>query len=126
MQLSGGTDFLTESDGVKVLDFPDAGDLKLQRFKYALKTHVVREINELAEEGRNRLVVKLSDAIVSDLGLVQNFTGLLEHLDKLVFEVRLVAESPEAKEGLNQYLEISQNATYSSVAEAVESFSAPS
>ena len=118
-KLCGDEAYLTESEGVKLLAFPEQGDARLQKFKSALKTDILREINEMADEGDNKLVIQLSGVLNSDLALAQNLAALLEHLEKLKFEVRLVADTQEARDGLNQYLEMTRKTAYASVAEAV-------
>jgi CheY-like chemotaxis protein len=118
-RLSGSKRYLTESNGVKLLAFPDRGDVKLSRFKSALTTDILREVNEMADEGENKLVVKLTGALHSDLALAQNFASLLEYLEKLMFEVRLVADTEEAREGLKQYLETTRMTAYASVDDAI-------
>ncbi len=117
--LSQGECFLTQVKNVKILKFPNEGDQNLARFTTSLRTDVVKEINDMADEGLNQLVIKLSPALASDLVMVKNFTYLLEYVKKLAFEVRLVAESEKAEEAMKQFAETSDMEVYSSVDEAI-------
>ena len=59
----------------------------------------------MAEEGLNQLVIKVGEGFLSDLNLTRKFVDMVEHTLRLSLNVRLVAESEQAREALKQFEE---------------------
>ncbi len=107
---------------VKMLTFPEEGHPSLKRFSSALGLEILKELNEMADEGVGCLILQLTPAVMSDLAIVRKFIALLQHAEKLSLSVRLVAESERIRERLKLFLETSAVRTFNSVDEALESF----
>jgi hypothetical protein len=69
----------------------------------------------MAEEGLSRLVIRVGDGFLSDLSITRKFVNLVEHANELSLQVRLVADSEQAREALKQFAETASIPTDTSV-----------
>ena len=97
--------FLTSKGKVRILDCPPEKSSKFRSVAGALTSGVVKEIDEMAEEGLNQLVIKVGEGFLSDLSVTRKFVDMVEHTLRLSLNVRLVAESEQAREALKQFEE---------------------
>ena len=104
-QEKGGAYFLASKGKVRILDCPPE---KCSRFRVvagALSSDVVKEIDEMAEEGLNQLVIKVGEGFLSDMATTRKFVNMVEHSTRLSINIRLVADSEQARVALKQFEE---------------------
>jgi len=116
-----GMQFLSSQGKVRVLDCPSEADARFRTVSGALTTAVVKEMDEMAEEGLNQLVIKVGEGFLSDMAVTRKFLNVLEHTARLSLTVRLVAESEQAREALNQFAETAKIPTDTSLELALSS-----
>jgi two-component system, cell cycle response regulator len=104
-ETSTKTSFLTVKDGVRILDCPSENSPDFRAVAGALSGTIVHEIDDMAEEGLSRLVIKVGEGFLSDLGITRKFVNMIEHIIRLSLTVRLVADSDQAREALQQFSE---------------------
>ena len=110
--------YLHEHGTVMVLSIPPAGDPGLRAFSIALDRDIPKELNDMAEEGRNELVVDTSSAL-ADMTVARGFLGILARAKKLSIRARLVAGTDGARKALAEYAETASLPTCETVDEAV-------
>jgi two-component system cell cycle response regulator len=97
--------FLTAKEKVRILECPSEKSSKFRIVAGALASDVVREIDDMAEEGFSKLVIKVGDGFLSDMTTTRKFVDLVEHANQLSLEIRLVADSDQALNALKQFAE---------------------
>jgi two-component system, cell cycle response regulator len=97
--------YLSANGKVRILDCPPEKSSKFRSVAGALTSDVVREIDEMAEEGLNQLVIKVGEGFLSDLSVTRKFVDMVEHTIRLSMNVRLVADSEQARTALSQFAE---------------------
>lgn len=116
-----GGHFLTSKGKVRILDCPPEKSSRYKVVAGALTSDVVREIDDMAEEGLNQLVIKVGEGFLSDLGTTRKFVDLVEHTTQLSVNVRLVADSEQARVALKQFAETASIPTDTSLEFALNS-----
>ncbi len=114
--------FLQSEGNVRILAFPEENDPALKGFANALGGDIRKELSEMADEGVNRLIIKLTPAVVADFAIVKKFLALLELINGLTLSVKLVAENDRTRERLQQFSETAEMQTFSSLDQAHKSF----
>jgi hypothetical protein len=97
--------FLTSKGKVKILECPPEKSSRFQVVAGSLSSGVLREIDEMAEEGFSMLIIKVGEGFLSDIHITRKFINLVEHVLRLSLQVRLVADSDQAREVLQQFAE---------------------
>ncbi len=97
--------FLSSRGKVRILECPPEKSSKFRTVAGALTTDVVKEIDEMAEEGLTQLVIKVGEGFLSDLGITRKFVDMVEHTNQLSLKIRLVADSEQARVALRQFAE---------------------
>jgi len=119
----GGRKWLIPGEkNARILAFPDENDPALRTFANALGTEIRKELNDMADEGVKRLIIKLTPAVIADFSMVKKFLALLELINELTLSVKLVAENDKTGERLQQFSETARMQTFSSVDQALKSF----
>jgi two-component system, cell cycle response regulator len=113
--------FLTSKGKVRILECPPEKSSRYRVVAGALTSEVVREIDEMAEEGLNQLVIKVGEGFLSDLGTTRKFVDMVEHTVQLSVNVRLVADSEQARAALRQFAETASIPTDTSLEFALNS-----
>ncbi len=113
--------FLTSKGKVRILECPPEKSSRFKTVAGALTSEVVREIDEMAEEGLNQLVIKVGEGFLSDLGTTRKFVDMVEHTVRLSVNVRLVADSEQARAALKQFAETASIPTDTSLEFALSS-----
>jgi two-component system, cell cycle response regulator len=113
--------YLTINGKVRILDCPSEKNSTCRLFASALSSSIQKEIDGMAEEGLSKLVIKVGDGFLSDLGTTRKFVNLMDHIVRLSLNVRLVADSDQAKNALKQYAETAAIPTDSSLESAISS-----
>jgi two-component system, cell cycle response regulator len=116
--------YLATNGKVRILDCPPEKNPKFRLFANALSSAIIQEIDEMAEEGLSRLVIKVGEGFLSDLSITRKFVNLMDHIIRLSMNVRLVADSDQAREALKQYAETASLPTDSSLELALNSMGA--
>lgn len=76
----------------------------------------------MAEEGVNRLVIKLTPAVAADFSIVKRFLALIELIETLTLSVRLVAGNEKTRGKLQKFSETARMQTFDSLELALKSF----
>jgi two-component system cell cycle response regulator len=97
--------YLVPNGLVRVLECPSDRSSKYRNFVEYISSDVMREIDDMAEEGLTRLVIKVGEGFLTDLHVAQKFTDLVEHARQLALYIRLVADSRQVRDSLKQYVE---------------------
>ncbi len=113
--------FLTAKGKVRILECPPEKSSRFRTVAGSLGSDVVREIDDMAEEGLNQLVIKVGEGFLSDLSITRKFVNLVEHTNQLSLRVRLVAESDQARDALKQFAETASIPTDTSLECALSS-----
>lgn len=113
--------FLTKEGAVRVLDLPADKDPQYAAVAGALTSNVRKEIDEMAEEGLSRLVIKVGAGFLSDAKVTRKFIDLVEHTVRLSLNVRFVAETEQAQSALKQFAETASLPTDASLELALNS-----
>ena len=100
-----GQRFLTSKGKVRILECPGEKSSRFRSITGALASDIVHELDDMAEEGLSRLVIKIGDGFLSDLSVTRKFVDLVDHAIRLSLEVRLVADSDQALSALKQFAE---------------------
>jgi two-component system, chemotaxis family, chemotaxis protein CheY len=96
---------LTAIGDIRILVCPDGKSSLFQAFAGDLGTGLIKEIDEMAEEGLTKLIIKVSEGFLSNLNVTRKFINLVEHTSQLSLSVRFVADSQQAREALKQFAE---------------------
>ncbi|MBN2321132.1 MAG: response regulator [Acidobacteria bacterium] len=99
------TRFLRSKGDIRILDCPPMKSSKYRTVALALKSDIMREIDDMAEDGFNKLVINVGDGFLSDLGVTRKFVDMVDHTLQLSLNVRLVADSDQARDALKQFEE---------------------
>jgi|WetSurSiteA1Bulk_404760.scaffolds.fasta_scaffold03908_5 two-component system, cell cycle response regulator len=110
-----GVRFLALQGKVRVLECPPGNDARFRSVAGALTSAVVKEIDEMAEEGLDQLVIIVGEGFLADMTVTRKFLNMLEHTLRLSLNVRLVAESKQAREALHQFAETAKMPTDASL-----------
>jgi two-component system, cell cycle response regulator len=113
--------FLTAKGKVRILECPPEKSTKFRAFAGSLGSEVVREIDDMAEEGLSQLVIRVGEGFLSDMSITRKFVNLVEHTHQLSLRVRLVAESDQARDALKQFAETADIPTDTSLECALSS-----
>jgi two-component system, cell cycle response regulator len=97
--------YLTVKGTVRVLDCPPEKSSQFRTVASALSTLIKQEVDDMAEEGLNKLVINVGEGFLSDLAITRKFVNLIEHIIRLSIKVRLVADTEQARESLKQFAE---------------------
>jgi len=114
--------FLVPRDGVRILEFPQENDPFFKDFANALGTEIRRELSDMADEGINRLVIRLTSGVVADFAIVKKFLALLELVETLTLSVKLVTDEAATREKLKKFSETAQLQTFDSIDSAITTF----
>jgi two-component system, chemotaxis family, chemotaxis protein CheY len=121
-QQDGGsqkTSFLTVQGDIRVLTCPGDKHPNYRVFAAALTGGIIKEINEVAEEGLTKLVIEISEGFLSEMAVTRKFIDLVEYAGKLSMSIRFVTESQSIRDTLKQYAETAGFPVDTSVACAV-------
>ena len=113
--------FLSSEGDIRILVCPPLKSSNYQNVAFALKSGVVREIDNMAEEGLSNLIIKVGEGFLSDMGITRKFVDLVDHVLKLSLNVRLVADCEQVKIALMQFEETAAIPTEMSLECALES-----
>lgn len=113
--------FLTAKGKVRILECPPEKSARYRAFAGSLGSDVVREIDDMAEEGLSQLVIKVGEGFLSDMSITRKFVNLVEHTNRLSLRVRLVADSDQARDALKQFAETADIPTDTSLECALSS-----
>jgi two-component system cell cycle response regulator len=97
--------FLQCKGEIRVLECPPVKSSKYPTVALALKSEIVREIDDMAEDGLTKLIIKVGEGFLSDLQVTRKFVDIVDHTQKLALNVRLVADSDQARKALKQFEE---------------------
>jgi two-component system, cell cycle response regulator len=100
--------YLEERGDIRIMHCPSDKSSKFRAFASALNSIILKEIDEMAEDGLTKLVIHLEDGFLSDIIIAQKFIDLIDHAHKLSLTIRLVAESQQAREAIKQFAETAQ------------------
>ena len=113
--------FLSAQGNVRILECPPEKSSKFRLVAGALTSEIVREIDDMAEEGLSQLVIKVGEGFLSDLNITRKFVNVVEHTSRLSLTIRFVAESDQARETLRQFAETASIPTDTSLEFALNS-----
>jgi len=74
----------------------------------------------MVEDGLSGLIIDLGEGFLSSVNVVQKFIDFIGHLTKLQLNIRLVVESPQAREAAKNYQEIAHLPTDQSMEDALK------
>jgi two-component system, cell cycle response regulator len=97
--------YLTVKGTVRILDCPPEKSSQYRTVASALSSAIKQEIDDMAEEGLSKLVINVGEGFLSDLAITRKFVNLIEHILRLSLNVRLVADSEQARVSLKQFAE---------------------
>jgi two-component system chemotaxis response regulator CheY len=112
---AGGIRYLCEKGKVRILKCPSDKDSNFRLVSSALSSGVISEIDEMAEEGLSQLVISVGEGFLTDIGITRKFVNLMDHVRRLSLNVRLVADSEQARESLKMFAETASIPTESSL-----------
>ncbi len=116
--------FLAAQGDIRVLVCPDSNDSSFSDFALSLNTDILKEINDMADEGLGKLIIRLSPGVISSFTLAKQFMTLLGQIRSLALQVKLVAEHEKIREWISRYSEAKSINIYHSMEEALHSFAA--
>lgn len=99
------TRYLKSRGDIRILDCPPMKSYKFKSFTLALKTDIVREIDDMAEDGFTKLIINVGEGFLSDLAVIRKFVDVIDHVLQLSLTVRLVADSDQSRDALKQFEE---------------------
>jgi CheY-like chemotaxis protein len=97
--------YLAVKGTVRILDCPPEKSSQFRTVATSLSTAIKQEIDDMAEEGLSKLVINVGEGFLSDLSITRKFVNLIEHIMRLSLNVRLVANSEQARDSLKQFAE---------------------
>jgi two-component system chemotaxis response regulator CheY len=113
---------LAESGDIRILDCPSEKNPRFPIVAGALASDVLKEIDEMAEEGLSKLVISLGEGFLSSRGMTRKFINIIDHAQRLSLSIRLVAESEQARNVLSQFIETADLPTDTSLNCALKAF----
>ena len=100
-----GQKYLASKGKIRILECPPEKSSKFRTVAGSLASDIVHELDDMAEEGLSRLVIRVGEGFLSDLSITRKFVNLVEHANELSLQVRLVADSEQARDALKQFAE---------------------
>ncbi len=97
--------YLTMRGKIPLLDCPPQKSSKFRFFAEFLTTEILKEIDEVVEDGATYLIIRIGEGFLAKLDVSHNFVELVQHISELNLSVRLVAESSESRDILKQHPE---------------------
>jgi DNA-binding response OmpR family regulator len=97
--------YLIEKGKIRILECPPEKSSKYREVAASLKAEIMREINDMAEEGLSQLIIKVGEGFLSDIAVTRKFVDLIEHIVRLSLNIRFVADSDQAGDALSQFAE---------------------
>jgi two-component system, cell cycle response regulator len=97
--------FLTAKEKIRILECPPERSSKFRVVAGSLASDVVQEIDDMAEEGFSKLVIKVGEGFLNDISVTRKFVDLVDHANQLSLQVRFVADSDQALNVLRQFEE---------------------
>jgi two-component system, cell cycle response regulator len=97
--------FLTAKEKIRILECPPERSSKFRVVAGSLASDVVKEIDDMAEEGFSKLVIKVGEGFLNDISVTRKFVDLIDHANQLSLQVRFVADSDQALNVLRQFQE---------------------
>ncbi len=113
--------YLSAQGKVRVLECPPEKSSKFRAVAAALSSEIIREIDDMAEEGLSRLIINVGEGFLSDLSVTRKLVDLVDHAHKLSLDVRFVADSEQARETLKMFAETASIPTDASLEFALSS-----
>jgi two-component system cell cycle response regulator len=113
--------YLAEKGKARVLECPAEKSSKHRAVAAALSSEIIREIDDMAEEGLSHLVIKVGEGFLTDLSVTRKLVDLVDHAHKLSLDVRFVADSEQARETLKMFEETASVPTDTSLEFALNS-----
>ncbi len=114
--------FLSTQGDIRILVCPDSSDSAFSDFALSLNTEIVKEINNMADEGLGKLVIKLSSGVISSFTIAKQFMTLLGQIKSLALQVRLVAEHEKIRDWISRYSDAKDISIFHGMEEALHSF----
>ncbi len=97
--------FLKRKGDIHILDCPPVKSPKYRTVSRALISDIIREIDDMAEDGFTKLIINVGEGFLSDLGVTRKFVDVVDHTLQLSLNVWLVADSDQARDTLKQFEE---------------------
>jgi two-component system cell cycle response regulator len=113
--------YLVSNGKTKILECPAEKSSKFQIYAEMLASDIIREIDRMAEEGTNQLIVSVGEGFLNQPQVCNDFIAMMKHARELQCSVRLVADSPQSRTMLKQFSETSNLPTDVSVECALSS-----
>jgi two-component system, cell cycle response regulator len=114
--------YLRASGKIRILECPAEKSPRFKAVSGALKSEIVQEIDDMAEEGLSQLIIKVGRGFLSDLGTKRKFISLVEHILHLSLNLTIVADSQETRDELKQFAETANIPTETSLDSAIKTF----
>jgi DNA-binding response OmpR family regulator len=115
--------FLSTRGDIRILSCPDANDASFSDFALSINTELPKEINNMADEGLGKLIIKLSPGVISSFTVAKQFMTLLGQIKCLALQVRLVADQERIRDWLGRYSEAKNLPVAQTMEEALQSLS---
>jgi two-component system, cell cycle response regulator len=107
--------YLTSKGKIRILECPPETNMRYREVAGVLKSNIMDEINDMAEEGLSQLIITVGDGFLSDMGVTRKFIALVEHIVRLSLNIKLVADSEQARSVLQQFAETASIPTETSL-----------
>jgi DNA-binding response OmpR family regulator len=113
--------FLSTRGDIRILNCPDAGDPSFSDFALSINTELLQEINNMADEGLGKLIIKLSPGVISSFSVAKQFMTLLGQIKSLALQVRVIADQDRIRDWLSRYSEAKSLPIFNTMEEALQS-----
>jgi len=113
--------FLSTRGDIRILNCPDANDPSFSDFALSINTEIIKEINNMADEGLGKLIIKLSPGVISSFTVAKQFMTLLGQIKSLALQVRVIADQERIRDWLSRYSEAKNLPTFHTMEEALQS-----
>lgn len=97
--------YITMNGKVLTLECPARKSSRYRFYAESLTSEIPREIDLMASEGVDLLIIKIGEGFLSNQLVSKNFISLIQHAGELNLSIRLVADSPESRDVLKKYQE---------------------
>jgi two-component system, cell cycle response regulator len=97
--------YLTVNGKVLTLECPAQKSSKYRFYAESLASEIPQEIDTLVDEGADLLIITIGEGFLSKQIVSKNFIKLIQHASQMHLSVRLVADSPQARDALKKYSE---------------------
>jgi two-component system cell cycle response regulator len=114
--------FLSTRGDIRILNCPDANDPSFSDFALSINTELLKEVNNMADEGLGKLIIKLSPGVISSFTVAKQFMTLLGQVRSLALQVRLVADHERTRDWISRYSEAKSIIIFHTMEEALQSF----